>query len=61
MNNQIQPYGSGGGHDWGKLVMAIAFAYMVLPDLIPGPLDDMGGVLLALVVVGIMSLFGGAK
>jgi hypothetical protein len=62
MSNEIQQYdGGNGGRDWGKLIMAIAFAYMVMPDALPGPVDDMGGILLALVVVGVMSLFGGAK
>lgn len=55
----IQRYDEGGGVS--KWLMIAALVYTVAPDLIPGPVDDGGVILLALAMVGIMSLFGGAK
>lgn len=63
MSNNLQQYNNGGNGEGGfsKWVMVAALVYAVAPDLIPGPVDDMGGVLLALALVGIVSLFGGGK
>lgn len=62
MSNQIQPYNNPvQGHDWGRIIMYVALAYCLLPDALPGPLDDAGAVVLGLIVVGLMSLFGGAQ
>lgn len=61
MNNQIQQYNrnTGGGPDLGRILMIAAAVYAIAPDAIPGPFDDAGVIILALVVVGILSLFGG--
>lgn len=62
MSNSIQPYnGQGNGFDLGKTLMIAALVYAVAPDLLPGPFDDAGVLVLALVMVGLVSLFGGAK
>lgn len=60
MNNQIQQYNrNNGGPDLGRILMLCAAVYAIAPDAIPGPFDDAGVIILALVVVGILSLFGG--
>ncbi len=61
MSNNLQQYngGNSGGPDIGRIIMIAAAVYAVAPDLIPGPFDDAGVLILALVVVGILSLFGG--
>lgn len=62
MSNQIQQYNrSNGGPDLGRILMIAAAVYAVAPDLIPGPIDDAGVIILALVVVGILSLFQGGN
>lgn len=59
--NQLQRYDGGEGGGVSKWLMIAALVYTVAPDLIPGPVDDGGVILLALAMVGIMFLFGGAK
>lgn len=61
MNNNLQRYNGSQDGGIGKLLMIAAFVYTVLPDLIPGPLDDGGVIILALVVVGLLSLFNGSN
>lgn len=62
MNNQMQQYNGNGDGGIVKWLMIAAFVYTVAPDLIPGPIDDGGVILLALVAVGLVSLFqGGVK
>lgn len=63
MSNNIQRYDNNGGNEGGfsKWLMIAALVYTVAPDLIPGPIDDGGVILLALALVGIVSLFGGGK
>jgi hypothetical protein len=63
MNNNLQQYsGNGRGTpDVGRILMIAAAVYAIAPDIVPGPIDDMGVIVMALVVVGLMSLFGGAK
>ncbi len=62
MSNNLQPYNNGNngqGFDLGRILMIAAAVYAIAPDAIPGPLDDAGVIILALVVVGLLSLFGG--
>jgi len=57
----IQQYDNGQGGGVSKWLMIAALVYTVAPDLIPGPIDDGGVILLALAAVGIFSLLGGGK
>ena len=59
--NQLQPYNQSSGPDLSRILMIAAFVYTVAPDLIPGPLDDGGVIILALVVVGLLNLFNGGR
>lgn len=64
-SNQIQQYnrGNGGnGFDLQRVIMGLAFMYLINPIDIPGPIDDTGVIFLAMFLVGILGLFkGGAQ
>lgn len=55
--NQMQPYRQ--QPDFARILMIAAAVYAIAPDAIPGPFDDAGVILLALVAIGILSLFQG--
>lgn len=57
--NQMQPYRQQNGPDFARILMIAAAVYAIAPDAIPGPLDDAGVIILALVIIGILSLFQG--
>lgn len=60
MSNQLQQY-NGGGFDLTRLIITLAVMYIANPIDLPGPLDDMGVIFLAMFAIGLIGMFKGGE